>query len=360
MAALELEQKIIKIVQNGDVDALKELGLRNNEANRPLTITQNVKIITPSKKCPFRMIHAPTILILSILCEQPKMLQFILDNFKPDLNYRVNGWSPLHYSCCTGSYECLQILLQYQFIQENIDQPVIEPNTKSDDSNFTTALHIAVTNHRHAQVILLTSELPNIIYGPNGEKLESPKPSEYQSTNIDHLSAHGSSALHIAAKTNDKDMVKILINAGADTNVTDSHNRTPLQLAQSSDNTAICELFEQTDTDFNEEILRENYLIPTEPNTINNSSTNEKDNSNEEPEDYVPKEEISMLNERIESLVGLIQLLNSRVQALEAKGKPEEIHICSRCGIQTNNKCEKCGEYYCENCISKPPHSCTN
>ena len=359
MAALEFEKKIISIIQNGDIEELEKICLRHSDANRPFSIIQDVKIITPSKKCPFRIIHSPTILVLSILSEQPKILQYILDKLKPDLNYRVNGWTPLHYACCTGSYECLQILLQYEFIQENIDQPVIDLNsTNSDPSYATTALHIAVSNHRHAQAILLTSELPDILYGPTGDKLESPKQSEYQSTNLDQLSSHGSSALHIAAKINDSDMIKILIFAGADTNIMDSHDRTPLDLVKDLGNNAIASLFEQPNTDYDEETMREKYIKPCLPQQIVDSSNHTNINSDEQ-NDYVPKSEFIMLTEKVEYLVGMIQQLNTRIQLLESNGTKDELHICHRCGCTTERKCEKCGEYYCENCISKPPHFCT-
>ena len=350
MTALENEKKLISIIQTGDVKELDNMCLRSSEANRPITIFQEIKIINHSQQCPFRFIRSPTILVLAILCEQSKMLKYILETFKPDLSQKINGWAPIHYACCTGSYECLKILLQYQFIQENIDQSIDSPQITENPTQFTTALHIAVSNHRHAQVLLLTGDMPDILYGSDGTKLDSPKPSDYQSANIDQLSAHGNSALQIAAKIRDVDMVKILLAAGADSSLLVPSHQVP----------EIAEILDNPELEIDDDLLRETYFTEAEEDELDNETKRAEKSKEDEKgsEEYVPLEEVAQLHERIDSLVGTIQLLNTRLQVLEAKENSSEKHICSRCAIETNNKCEICGEYYCVDCLKKPPHEC--
>lgn len=303
----ENEENLIKVIQNGDIEGFKSTGICNSDINRPLSISKNIKIISKSKKCPFKTIESPTIVVLTILCEQDLLLNFILNNYKPDLSIRVNGWLPLHFACCTGSYKCLQTLLQYEYIQENIESEVDVQNVFSKDpSRRTTALHIAVSNRCHAQAIMLCSELPQIIYGGDGKKLETPKKSQYQQANVNQLSAHGNSPLHIASKINDVDMVKILCAYEAETSIQNNQGKTPFDIAKSTGRAEICKIIEEQDV--SEDELRSKYI----------HEENEAEKKEEEEKvEYASKEEIVELTDRVSTLIALVRQLNSRLQTLE-------------------------------------------
>ena len=309
----ENENNIIKIIQNGDIEGFKSACICNSDINRPLSINKNIKIISKSKKCPFKTIESPTIVVLTILCEQDSLLNFILNEFKPDLSVRVNGWLPLHFACCTGSHKCLQTLLQYEYIQENIDSEVDVQNVLiHDPSRRTTALHIAVSNRCHAQAIILCSDLPQIIYGSDGKKLETAKDSEYQSVNINQLSVHGNTPLHIAAKINDIDMTKILCVFGAETNVENQEGKTPFAIASSTGHDTVCKIIEEQDE--SEDELRNKYL-----HEENEAEKKKEEEGKEEKVEYANKEEINELTDRVSTLIALVRQLNARLQTLEGQ-----------------------------------------
>lgn len=352
--AADIEQKTIHIIQNGTLDDFIALGIGSSDINHNLSISSSIKIVSRSKKCPFKEISCPTIVILAILCERNDILSYILDNLNPNLSISVNGWYPIHYAACTGDYKCMQTLLKVQYIQEHIEIPIIPSfNVDADPSYYTTALHIAVTNHRHAQVLLLTSPLPDIIYTDSGVKSHTKIPSEFQPANIYQLSLQGNSALHIATKIADSDLVRILLLAGADPELVNKNNVNSIQLANSLGLIEIYEILNTQnigDTDFYEK-----YYDHIDFQNMNKDDE-EEDEKDTSKISYASKSEVSELQEELNRMIYQIQDLSMMIHELETKNKPETKHVCHRCGALTETLCSTCSEYFCDQCIKKDNH----
>ena len=213
---------LFKSIESGDVNYFKNSSFNPSSLNQIFFKTNFYKVKTPSKKCCFTQINNITPIVACILSEQDKLLKYLINNFHPDLSIKCDGWAPIHFSCCTGSYKCLKVLLKQQYIQENIDA-FIDYHFAADNGNGTTALHVAATNKCHAQALLLTTELP---------KIDSE--ASYQSANPTQKSAFGNTPLHIAAFNNDWDMCQILLNANDDCTIVNDDGLTPLQIAKNN------------------------------------------------------------------------------------------------------------------------------
>ncbi|EAY02601.1 hypothetical protein TVAG_260610 [Trichomonas vaginalis G3] len=357
ITAADIEQKTIQIIQSGTLDDFKLLGIGSSDINRSLSISSSVKIVNKSKKYPFREITSPTIVVLAILCEREDILEYILDNLNPNLSIYVNGWHPIHYAACTSSYKCMQLLLKVQYIQENIDIPII-PSFKieTDPSYHTTALHIAVTNHRYAQVLLLTSPLPDIIYTDAGKKINNIEPSEFESANIFQLSLQGNSALHIATKIKDVDLVRILLIAGADPNMVNHNNITSTNLAKSLDYREIQEILKNND--IGEVDFYEKYFEPLDFHNMTKDNYDENSEENQGKPNNASKSEVEELQDELNKMIFQIQELSIMIHDFETKDQNVILHVCSRCGKLTENQCPSCSEYFCEDCFKLGVHSC--
>lgn len=392
MAALDFEQKVIKAIQDGDLKELKHCCISKNDVNRPIFITQDVPIVSKSKQTQFQSIRAPTPLIYAILCEQDEILKYLLDVKHPNLSIRVNGWAPIHYAAYTYDHKCLELLLKYEYIQENIDVPVDEPpGIKTSPGYATTALHIAATNRRHANAILLTMDFDSPEFGPNGEKIVSQGSTDDGDTSVYHhpanpcqKSAFGNLPIHIAAKQRDWDMCQILLNACDDTTVRNDAGKTPADIARSEKCEDLAKKIESNS--FNTiDVLKKKYLREESPVPKKKHSKKSKDLSDESEEydeysesvSQSAKNEIQELKKTVLNLSHIIQQLTARVSLLEAQrndwsgnstvvrpSKPlthvETLFKCHTCGSNINTKqCSQCKFYYCDACWSKVSHPCS-
>lgn len=193
-------------------------------------------------------LRGPTMTMLAILCEQDEILNYILENKSPDLSVRVDGYTALHLAAMVKDYRPLQLLIQYQWVQENIDLPIELKGVKSERTDFTTALHAAVSNNRIPQIFLLVSELPPYkkipepkTQNPQGaRKAAEPEPAPveeeshtvYNPANLDQRSAVGSPVLYIATFLKNAVAVEILRAAGADPTKANAKGETSIQLAE--------------------------------------------------------------------------------------------------------------------------------
>ena len=356
MAAISLEQSIISIIQNGDIEGFKKIGFCVFYVDKPFSFSNGIKIVSKSQKCPFKIIKSPNVVVLSILCEQEEILKYVLEKFTPNLSTQINGWQPIHFAASTGDYHCLQALLQYETIQNNVDAPISPFNKNVDPSKRTTALHIAVSNHCHAQAILLLSEFPDIIYDLEGKKYETPKHSEYQVANVSQQSENGNTPLHIAAKLNDIDMINILLFYGADHEIKDNNGKTPLDIAKENNYTeAVSAIENGSGNDLHSKYIQTPVV---EDKKDDKKETEKKVEEVKTKVEYVTKGEVQHLSMTIQNLTSIVQQISSRVKQLESVEKPPDVHACVSCGIITGNKCSKCGEYCCETCISNQYHKC--
>ncbi|OHS99525.1 hypothetical protein TRFO_34029 [Tritrichomonas foetus] len=391
MAALDFEQHVIKAIQTGDLKELRHCCIGKNDVNRPICITKDIPIISKSKQCPFQVIRAPTPLIYTILCEQDELLKYLLEVKVPDLSVRVNGWAPIHYAACTHGHKCLELLLKYEYIQQNIDMPVEEPpGIQIQEGRATTALHIASTNRRHANALLLTLDLPAPTFDGNGNKIDPDSENEieyHQPANALQMSAYGNMPLHIAARQKDWDMCQILLHASDDATVRNEKGNTPADIAREHKYDDLAEKLDNAECD-PIETLKERYLAEPKPKKQKSKKTrkeqvssssrqenveneeNEENDDDEEDENYV-EDEIKQLRKSVQNLTRIVQQLSARVAVLEAHkydgsilqaaGQPVKVaqtHQCQRCGSATTRKCSQCQFYYCNSCWTKPPHAC--
>lgn len=349
MAALEFENKVVSCIVEGDLDSLKKCCLGSSDVSRPLRLVGEVKIVNNSKKCPFSVIQDPTPLILSILCEQIEILEYFLIHKRPDLSVRVNGWAPIHYAACIGDFKCLQQLLKYEFIQENIDMPIVEPFAVPE-GRYTTALHVAVTNKRHAQAILLTQDLPPIQYTSGGDVIDSNSPvlddSDHQPANASQLSAHGNSPLHIAARQNDWDMCQILLHVIADSNLMNDSGKTAANVALDRNLEELSTKIEKGELE-PIEVLTSKYLSPKKDDS-KNPVTNQTNDNNQQT--------IVELQQQIKQLTQIVQSLMIRVGNMESnKGsnKTKTINPCEECGSLEAEFNPRLQLFLCKSCLEK-------
>lgn len=400
MAALDFEQRVIKAIQAGDLKELTHCCIGKNDVNRPICITKETPIISKSKQCPFKNIRSPTPLIYTILCEQDELLKYLLEKKNPNLSVRVNGWAPIHYAACTYGHKCLELLLKYEYIQQNIDMPVNEPQgiqVKKDHA--TTALHIAATNRRHANALLLTLELPKFEYDCNGNKINNNNTKnsikdddnddddnasdmniEYQPANALQKSAYGNTPLHIAALQRDWDMCQILLHASDDSTVKNDANKTPADIAREHKYDDIAQKLELSQIEPIDR-LKDRYLSEEKPNKKrkkkSNSNTNsntqnstnskpapglyaknekqENKNEDEDEDDYDNdsdennsqelKKEIKQLRNSVKTLTHIVNQLSARVALLEAQKTDSPVIQPSKQTIRITQtfQCHTCG-----------------
>lgn len=420
MAALDYEQRVIKSIQAGDLKELTHCCIGKKDVNRPFCISQDVPIKSKSKQSPFQSIKSPTPLIYTILCEQDEILKYLLEVKLPNLSTRVKGWAPIHYAACTYDHKCLELLLKYEYIQQNIDMPVIEPNgIIIAKDHATTALHIAATNRRHANALLLTLELPKFEYDCKGKKVERNTTNssikndkeeeednendtsiEYQPANALQKSAYGNTPLHIAAKQRDWDMCQILLHASDDSTVKNDDNKTPADIARDNQFDDIAKKIELAQIEPIEK-LKSRYLSEEKPNKKkkisknadiivksskntnnfyekNNKRANDYDSDSssysdsDEKDSQALKKEIKQLRNSVKTLTHIVNQLSARVALLEANKSDTEvvqaykapIHVsqpsqCHICGNENAKQCSQCKFYFCNACWHKPAHTCS-
>jgi ankyrin repeat protein len=281
--------------------------------------------------CPFTKILGANAVILSILYEKPDILMYFLENYEVDFCFTVNGWNALHFAACTKDYRCLELLLQCGYVQEHIDEGIIPCFYDDDQEGFTTALHVAVTNKRHAQAILLTQELPEV------SKLQSKVTSPYtlnmggivsnQPANPCALSLSGNTPLHIAAYQKDWDMCQILLNAGAETQQLNKKGQTPIDIAKERKCDNLAEKLESGNYG-KIESLRKKYLI---------EEKKEKEDKSAE------HDEVDKLKSTIKNLTELVEQLSEKVSVYERNAEEAKTKVCPQCGFpMTNGKCPIC------------------
>ena len=342
------EENVIKAIQDGNLEALKKCWISKSDINQPLSCSRDYKVINNSNFYPFPRIKNPTLVVFAILCEQPDILLYLCTSKSPNLSQKVNGWAPIHYAACTKDYHCLKVLLKFQYIQEDIDLPVSEP-FNAIPGRYTTALHISVTNRRHAQTILLTQNLTKIEYDGDNNKIESEELYEfYPPAKIHQMSAFGNLPLHIAVRQNDLKLCQILLAANNDLSIVNDKNQTPLDIAR--------------------QFKRKELLNQIQLNLTPSISLLEKEFLSDESSD---EEELDSENtendQKYDEMKGTIAELNHTIEELKAKlayyeKTPENTTKvisdssqikCIKCSATTNTVCPICHLPCCDVCLPK-------
>jgi hypothetical protein len=223
---------IVDAITSGDLTAFKNCCVRKHTIDLRLLQYRELHY-TPkyNKEEQYVKICGPTMTMLAILSEQDEILDFILDKLGPDLSIQVSGFTALHLAALIKDSRPLQLLLHYQWIQENIDVPLNLKGIKADVGDFTTALHCAVSNRRIPQALLLLSDLPPYkIMSPN--ETEDDGRQTYRAANVDQRSANGSTPVYIAVSLRDVNLVRVLMAANADPTIRTRSGKDALELAR--------------------------------------------------------------------------------------------------------------------------------
>lgn len=308
MGLFETEEKLINAIQKGDLESVKEMKLTSSDINRPLFLHHRIPIINNSDHFIFPELIDPTPVSYAIACERVEILDFFIENLSPDFSIPCNGWYPIHLAAYCKDPALLRLLLKFEYVQQNIDIPIIE--TQESKSGYkTTALHIAVSNHCHGQALLLTQDLPCIKFGLNSKRIlekDSPEAddSSMQPANPAQLTTGGSAPLHIAAFRNDWDMCQILLNAYEENQILNSREQTPSEIARSKGYDELADKIEEMDIESVNE-LQQRYL--------GDLATN-KDLSTKEP---ATKESVDKLKETAKMLEDTVKELTKRIEEIE-------------------------------------------
>ncbi|OHS94510.1 hypothetical protein TRFO_11155 [Tritrichomonas foetus] len=237
------QEMVVEAIKNGDLQDFRRCCVGKNDINRRLLPHKDLKPIpkyNPNER--YLEVKGPTMVMFAILCERDDILQMILEQKQPDLSICVEGYNALHLAAMTKDFKCLRLLLQNKWIQENIDFPVELHGTTPKENEFTTALHIAVSNRRYANAILLLDDTPvNPKKTKEGDEEEEEEElgqgqgdadAHRNQANVNQKSTSGSTPLYIATYLNDLKMVRILLSAGADPTIICGKGATAQQLAE--------------------------------------------------------------------------------------------------------------------------------
>jgi hypothetical protein len=278
--------------------------------------------------------------MLSILCEQDELLDYIVTNLSPDLSVRIEGYTALHLAAMIRDHRPLQRLLQLSWAQENVDLPIEMPGTQPSPGDFTTALHAAVSNRRLYNVFLLLADFPGLA-----------------SANVDQRSAAGSTPVYIAAFLGDAELVEVLLAAGADATVVCASGLTALEVAQRRHHENVCRVLESP-PNRSVEMLK-TILAPELVPPVERAAAPAVMAVQVQPAgDAALGRIIDMLGELGNRMARLeeggcraaVSLGGGRVTPSVAS---RETVVCSRCGAVPAEVCATCHRAFCQRCGRK-------
>jgi len=349
MSTLEFENQVIKSIHDGDIHAFRKLYTGKIDIDRNFSISKDILVKNNSNSTPFPFINNPTPLVLAILCEKAEIVEYILKEKNPNLNKRVNGWNAIHYASCTVDYQSLKHLLAEDFYSMNIDIEVQYPFTVPSN-NRTTSLHIAVTNNRHAQALMLLFP-----YLSHQKYIEN---DSLAPANPKQPSAHGNMPIHIAARNGDWDMHQILLHASDDITITNDQGKTPIDILREYEQNEIISLISNMVLNPFDDLV-EKYI----KQTISNTQI-----ANQEPKSIPAVTYRDDLMDAIINLTRIIQNIDTRVERLEKSERfslsdkkiiPETMSIkCSNCDSNNATLCLTCNKYLCDQCMISEQHLC--
>ncbi|OHT11298.1 hypothetical protein TRFO_19275 [Tritrichomonas foetus] len=311
----EAEIEVLNAIRHGDLQKLESIKFNADGIDSRLSIHADTKVYPAiSRQVVIESVCGPTVVVYSILCEQPEILKFFLSKFNPSLSYDVDGWTPLHFACATKDSTCLKILLSIRYVQQIINMPIVETTT--------TPIYIASLFGNHEHALLLTQPKHKVL-------IPSPVAMEFPNIiNVSEQASTGCSALHIAVKNNDWDMCQILLSSNIDQSLTDSEGSSAYDIARNLKLSKIVEKFENVDF-LSREKLEERYL------------------NKETREEHVYFERVNKKIEEIKQKLGKIE---------NQIGK--NVDICSLCEEKIGKLCSECNQHLCETCWASPMHRC--
>ncbi|KAK8838057.1 hypothetical protein M9Y10_036007 [Tritrichomonas musculus] len=229
----DFQEEVVKAIVHGDLDAFKKCCVGENDINQRLLQYEELKaqpLYNPDES--YINIRGPTMLMYAILCEQNEIVEYILECKNPKVKKYVEGYNCLHLAAMIKDSKCLKLLLQHKWIQDNIDIPLNLPDRQAREDEGTTALHLAVSNRRYANVFLLLSKMPKARW-PQKKANQRTVEEEFEdymfeySADVNKKSDSGSTPLHIAVSLCDYGMVRILLSAITDIDICDAKGKRP-------------------------------------------------------------------------------------------------------------------------------------
>ena len=321
----DVEVEILDAIRKGDLEKLGTFKFRAEGIDAPVA-TKRETLVYPSrsKEVHIERVAGPTVVVYAILCEQPDVLKFFLSKFQPDMGMATCGWTPLHFACATRDVSCLRLLLEHKDVQNNINLGF------GSEVGTTTALHVAVQHRIHEAVLLLTKPFPQIRYPVvTFWKIEN-------DINLSALNALGSTALHIAVRDDDWDMIQILINAGANLSVMDKDGRSAFDLAKSLGLSRLCGLLEESEIE-PQEVLDARYIHSREDDLARNKF-------------------FDALEKKIGDVHRGLDLIQEKIEQQE-KGLAKGL-LCTLCNTKVGRLCPECNQQICAGCWTNPMHRC--
>ncbi|KAK8866591.1 hypothetical protein M9Y10_009556 [Tritrichomonas musculus] len=318
----EVEIEILDAIRRGDIKKIESFPFNADGIDTHLSQSVETNVFPSiSKVRLIEKVHGPTVVIYSILCEQPDILMFFLTKFNPDLTSNIDGWTPLHFACATKDTSCLKILLSIRFIQQNINIPILS-DVDQNTRDITTPLYIAASYGLHETVLMLTQSTFHVT-------IPSPIKISFKNTIKTSIrAATGLTPLHVAVRNGDWDMCQILLNcADCDTTITDNKERSPYDLAKELKLNKIVSNFESGEIE-TREILEGRYI------------------------DTFTKEEKNYLKQ----ITDKINDMKKRLDKIESR--QHQYGLCSLCEVNIGKLCPDCNQIICKTCWNDPIHRC--
>jgi len=374
------QEKIVDVIKYDSIEDFQHLFIGKIDVNRPLLKYQELH--PHSKKNPdasYMCPRGPSILMFSILCERDDIVKYLIEKKNVDLGVRADGFTAFHLSTMTKDHSCFDLLMKCEYIQANIDNEVLMDGviipSETEICARTTALHIATSNKNYYCVTRLTSDpLPAVEYkAPNVNKEEESQ-IEHSTADINVVSVSGSTSLHIAVFIKDLNMVKLLLNQGADPSIGKYGNpeETPLKLAQemlkkSSSDARIQNIvkylqMEESERDNEATIFEACCPELSKPRNVRIGNISPSPSATPTIDDFdinvpVESEDDANIKEQILLLMG--QLKKNKQSVL--KEAPTNISVdrhCKLCNSAFTSECDSCKFFYCQTCFKKEKHTC--
>lgn len=212
---------------NGDINDLKfNLKIMKIDINKnfPMKAETNINN-TISLDERFVLVSGPTLLIFAIMYEQFEIFKFLLNHPLIDrTKASENGVMPIHIACLIKPYIFLEELIKFDDVQTKIDEPCglsKIPNSLSMHKPSSNAFHIACSNNRYVQVMLLIMPLPSPIDNPHAV---------HDPIDVNSLTTMGNSAMHIAVCNKSLTLAYILQIFHIDLTIQNSRNQRAIDL----------------------------------------------------------------------------------------------------------------------------------
>lgn len=391
------QEQVAETICKGDLEGFRQSCVSKYDIDRPLRLPRDLMPVPqyhPDEQ--YIRIQTPTIVIFTILCEQDKILEYILAEKAPDLNVRCDGFTALHIAAMTKDWRCLALLRQYSFIQQNIDVGVDLRGIQVAEGDKTTALHCAISNKCVENVALLLSPFPTPI-----DQKEDDNKEENAVASVLQKSGVGSTPIYLAVKVRSPEIAKLLMAAAADPSEPCRNGETALALAEKLKDQALerrksapvrpeppgkkgrrHHRQRQCPEELVYEVLNSKWdhreavfveccpdLTPIQP-PVEEVEEDEYEYDDEKPKK--PKtdaDQKSLGSDEARRIYGLLEQMNRRLDALERAPRvaPEAAvrttvtagHICCVCSSGPATECAECHRYFCDRCGAKTAvHSC--